>query len=162
NVRGVITEIGANLMFVYHQDPFTFGRPSEEMRKRKELTLDDAEAIAELPHVKGVNAELVFFNRMFGSGTFSVKYEGRKSSNVILAGETHALLEVTDLTLHEGRWFSPGEDQEHAHVIVLGHDVDENLFPKGTSLGKEINIEGELFTVVGVINKRKAVVEAGP
>src|SRR5713101_5963706 len=65
NVKGVISEIGSNVIFVYHQDLFVFGRMTEEMRKRKELTLEDAEAIAQLPHVKAVNPDLVFINRQF-------------------------------------------------------------------------------------------------
>src|SRR5260370_3265107 len=100
NVSGVISEIGSNLIFVYHIDLFNFGRPTEEMRKRKELTFDDAMAMRDLPHVKAVNAELVFVNRQFGTGTFSVKYNGHKATNVVLAGETHGFMHGYDLTMY--------------------------------------------------------------
>src|SRR5271167_1816917 len=52
NVREVVASIGSNVIFCYHLEPFTFGRPTEEMRMRKKLTFDDAEAIKQLPHVK--------------------------------------------------------------------------------------------------------------
>src|SRR5438105_12401729 len=54
NVRGVISEIGSDLIFVYHQDLFNFGHTKEQMRTRKELTYDDAMAMRALTHVKAV------------------------------------------------------------------------------------------------------------
>jgi putative ABC transport system permease protein len=70
-------------------------------------------------------------------------------------------MEVSDLTMHEGRWFSPGDDERHNKVIVLGYDTADTLFPNESPEGKEINIEGELFQVVGVIQKRKSVFDGG-
>ncbi|MGB6800898.1 MAG: ABC transporter permease, partial [Candidatus Sulfotelmatobacter sp.] len=54
NVRDLVSSIGSNLIFVFHMEPFTFGRIPEEVRTRKELTFEDAEAIKDLPHVKAV------------------------------------------------------------------------------------------------------------
>ena len=56
NVRDIVSSIGSDVVMAFHLEPFTFGRPTEEMRTRKELTYEDALAIRELPHVKAVNA----------------------------------------------------------------------------------------------------------
>ena len=45
NVRSLISSLGSNIIFAFHMEPFSFGRPPEEVRMRKELTFDDAEAI---------------------------------------------------------------------------------------------------------------------
>src|SRR5579863_465039 len=54
NVQDIVTSIGSNVIFAFHIEPFTFGRPTEEMRTRKELTYEHSLAIAQLPHVKAV------------------------------------------------------------------------------------------------------------
>src|SRR6202044_1992240 len=61
NVRDLVASIGSNVIFVFHLDFFTFGRMTDEMRMRKELTYDDALAVRDLPHVKAVSAGLRLF-----------------------------------------------------------------------------------------------------
>src|SRR5215813_12068432 len=47
NVQSIVTSIGSNVVFAFHIEPFTFGRPTEEMRTRKELTYEDSVAISQ-------------------------------------------------------------------------------------------------------------------
>jgi putative ABC transport system permease protein len=161
NVRDVVTSIGSNIIFAYHLEPFTFGRPTEEMRMRKKLTFEDAEAIRQLPHVKAVSAGIRFFRPELGVGTFAVKYQDRKAKNTILEGDTASVKDVFDLAMSSGRWFTEADDERHAAVIILGHDTAEELFPVESPLGKEINIEGRLFEVIGVLAKIKSVFGGG-
>ena len=161
NVRDVVASIGSNVIFAYHMEPFTFGRPTEAMRTRKKLTFEDEEAISQLPHMKAVSAGIRFFRPELGVGTFAVKYEDRKVKNTILEGDTASVKDVFDLVMGSGRWFTEADDERHATVIVLGHDTAEELFPVENPLGKEINIEGRLFEVIGVLAKLKSVFGGG-
>src|SRR5579864_4769941 len=161
NVRSIVTSIGSNVIFAFHIQPFTFGRPTEEMRTRKELTYDDALAIAELPHVKAVSAGIRLFRPELGVGTYAVKYGTRKAKNTILEGDTASVKDVFDIQLESGRWFTEIDDERHANVIVLGVDTAEELFPSENPLGKEINIEGQLFEVIGVFARIKSVFGGG-
>src|SRR5271163_1652140 len=68
NVRGIVSSIGSNVIFAFHLEPFTFGRPTEEMRTRKELTLDDAMAMQDLPHVKAVSVSVQYTRPELGVG----------------------------------------------------------------------------------------------
>jgi len=161
NVRSLISSMGSNIVFAFHIEPFTFGRPTEEMRTRKELTFEDAEAIKELPHVKAVSAGIRFFRPELGVGTFAVKYEDRKVKNTILEGDTASVKDVFDMQMLEGRWFSEIDEERRAPVIVLGYDTAQELFPTGSALDHEINIEGRLYNVIGVIEKIKSVFGGG-
>jgi len=161
NVRDVVASIGSDVIFCYHIEPFTFGRQTEEMRTRKKLTFEDAEAISHLPHVKAASAGIRFFRPELGVGSFSVKYQDRKVKNTILEGDTSSVKDVIDLTMASGRWFTEADDERRATVIVLGSDTADELFPVESPLGKEINIEGRLFEVIGVIAKLKSVFGCG-
>jgi putative ABC transport system permease protein len=161
NVTQSITSLGSNIIFAFHMEPFTFGRPTEEMRKRRELTFDDAMAMKDLPHVKGVTATLQRIQMEFGEGTYVVKYGDRRAKNTILEGDSGSLKDVYDLALSSGRWFNDTDDEHRSPVILLGSDTAEELFPGGDPLGKEINIEGQMFTVIGVAAPVKGVFSGG-
>jgi len=161
NVREVVASVGSNVIFAYHLEPFTFGRISEEMRKRKKLTFEDAEAIKQLPHVKAVSAGIRFFRPELGVGTFAVKYQDRKVKNTILEGDTASVKDVFDLPMASGRWFTEADDERRATVIILGYDTADELFPAESPLGKEINIDGRLFEVIGTLAKIKSVFSGG-
>jgi putative ABC transport system permease protein len=161
NVSQVIRSIGSDIIFAFHLEPFSFGLPTEEMRKRRELTIDDALAMKDLPHVKAVTATIQQIQMDFGTGTYVVKYQDRRSKNTILEGDLAAVKDVFDFQMAAGRWFSEVDDEHHAPFIVLGFETARELFPTEDPLGKQINIEGNEFTVVGVMVPVKSVLAGG-
>jgi putative ABC transport system permease protein len=161
NVRDRLATVGSNVIFVFHLEPFTFGRMTEEMRMRRELTVEDAEALQDLPHIKSVAALLRLFRQDLGTGTYAVKYQDRKAKNTILEGDTASMLDVEDLPLTSGRWISEFDDEHRSPVVVLCHDTTKELFGNDDPLGKEVNIEGRLFEVIGTIGKIQSVFNGG-
>jgi putative ABC transport system permease protein len=161
NVRMLVSSMGSNIVFAFHMEPFTFGRPPEEVRLRRELTFEDSEAMKPLAHVKSVTAGVRFFRPEFGVGTYAVKYAGRKAKNTILEGDTAAVKDVYDINMKAGRWFNEIDEERHAPVIIIGYDTADELFLNENPLGKEINIEGRLFQVIGVAEQRKSVFNSG-
>jgi putative ABC transport system permease protein len=161
NVREIVSSIGSDVIFAFHIEPFTFGRPTEEMRTRKELTYDDAVAMRDLPHVKAVTAGIRYFRPELGVGTFAVKYGDRKAKNTILEGDQASAKEVFDLLIASGRWFSEVDEEHRSNVVLLCADTTEELFGAESPLGKEVNIEGQLFTVIGTVQPVKSVFGGG-
>jgi putative ABC transport system permease protein len=161
SVQATVEQMGSNILFAFHLEPFGFSRPTPEMLQRKRLTYDDYVAIKDLPHVKAVAVGLRYAQQDFGTGTYAVKYEGRTAKNTILEGDTASWAQVFDLGLVSGRYFTEAEDENRAPVIVIGYDTAKELFGDSDPIGKELTIEGQLFTIIGVAERRKAAFSGG-
>src|SRR5580658_7229775 len=149
-----VTSMGSNVFWVFHM-PLIGVRPTTEMITRKKLTFDDAMALRALPHVSAVDAEVRHVNETFRVGDVSVKYNGKKVAGAFLMGATAQLESVSELAMLQGRFWTDGEDDRHAHVCVLGHDTAELLFGNEDPIGKDVNVASGLYTVIGVVDKRK-------
>lgn len=153
NINSFVASLGTNDLWLFQFEPFGH-RPTTEELNRKKLTYEDAMAIKELPHVAAVDPELTRQNFQTGLGSVSVKVGTRKMSNTILYGSTPAMKEVADLQLLEGRIWTDQEEERANNVVVLGHDTADTLFPFESPIGKDIDVEGDIFTVIGVFDLR--------
>jgi len=71
------------------------------------------------------------------------------------------MMDVEDLPIASGRWFSEFDDEHRSPVVVLCHDTAEELFGNEDPLGKEVSIEGRLFQVIGTVGKIQSVFNQG-
>jgi putative ABC transport system permease protein len=126
-------------------------RPTTEELNRRQLTYEDGMAMRSLPYVVAVDPGLFLQNFQLGIGDVSLKHGTREIQNTILSGDTSAVTQTQDIELLEGRMWTESEEQRSAKVIVLGHDSAEDLFPDESPLGKEVECEGSIFTVIGVL-----------
>ena len=153
-VQAWVTSLGSNVFWVFHM-PVIGVRPTSEMLARKKLTIDDVLALRGLPHVVAADGGYQHVKSQFRVGDVAVKYKGKKVAGTILQGSTSQVGLVTDLTFIQGRLWTDEEDQRAEHVVVLGHDTWEDLFGEQNAIGKEVNIETGLYTVIGVLDKQK-------
>jgi putative ABC transport system permease protein len=160
NVNDLIKSLGTNVFWVFRFEVFG-NRPTQEMLARRQLTYEDAIALRELPHVLAVDPSQQYRSPTGHLGSFSLKYKGRKVTNTILEGDSEQQPMVYDIELDQGRFFTNEEEQRRADVVVLGHDAAQELFGQESALGKEVEIEGDVFTVVGVLAKQKQVFGGG-
>jgi putative ABC transport system permease protein len=160
NVNDLIKSLGTNVFWVFRFEVFG-NRPTQEMLARRQLTYEDAIALRELPHVIAVDPSQQYRSPTGHLGSFSLKYKGRKVTNTILEGDSEQQPMVYDIELDQGRFFTNEEEQRRADVVVLGHDAAQELFGQESALGKEVEIEGDVFTVVGVLAKQKQVFGGG-
>jgi putative ABC transport system permease protein len=153
-VADFVSSLGSNVFWVFHM-PVIGVRPTMEQLARKKLTVDDVYALRNLPHVVAADGGFQHVKAQFRVGDVSVKYNGKKVAGTVLQGDTAQVSDVNDLTLLQGRMFTDDEDHRAEHVVVLGHDTWEELFGDQNAVGKQVSIETGLYTVIGVIDKRK-------
>jgi len=149
-----VTSLGSNVFWCFHM-PMIGINPTTEQLTRKKLNFDDAMALRTLPHVVAADPEVRHVNEQFHVGDVSVKYNGKKVSGAFLLGSTAQIQTVSNLELTAGRFWNDAEDDRHAHVCMVGHDTAELLFGDTDPIGKEVNVGPSLYTVIGVIGKRK-------
>lgn len=160
NVNALVKSLGTNVYWIF-RFPVFGNRPTQEMLNRKQLTYEDAIALRQLPHVVAVDPSQQYRSPTGHLGSFSVKYKGRKLSNTMLEGDSEQQPMVYDIDLEQGRYFTAEEELRRANVVVLGHDAAHELFGEDSAIGKEVEIEGDIFTVIGVYAKQKQIFGGG-
>jgi len=160
SVATMVEQFGTNVLWIF-RFPVIGVRPTAEMLARKQLTYDDMVAISQLPHVAAASASLQYTNYQFNTGSETAHYGLRKSENVGLEGDTPSEMQVYDKALTAGRFFTQTDQDRAADIVVLGHDIAEDLFGPEDPLGKDVIIAGRTFTVVGVFEKQKTAFGGG-
>ncbi|HEX2328151.1 MAG TPA: ABC transporter permease [Candidatus Angelobacter sp.] len=157
NIQDSLNEFGVDNLFVFKFDPgIHFGRLSPEERARKPISFDDAMAIRdELPAIKNVVAEAL---PRIGEGPQPVRTARNKThelTNIIFRGVTASYSEVVNGHMKSGRFFTDMEDLHRDDIVVLGYDAEKALFPDESAVGKPLLIDGNIYTVLGVFDKKK-------
>jgi putative ABC transport system permease protein len=62
--------------------------------------------------------------------------------------------DIWKLDLDQGRFFNATEEQQRAHVCVIGSEAKTKLFSGTWPLGESIRLRGVFFTVVGVLRPK--------
>ena len=160
NVANMVASFGTDVFWVF-RFPVINVQPTAEMLARKQLTMENVDAIAKLPHVTAVSPQLRYQDFQLGLGNVAVKYKGRQVQHTILEGDTVAEPETDTADIPVGRYFSQYEQDQHSDVVVLGHDTADELFRGEDPVGKEVEIAGDDFRVIGVMEKRKTAFGGG-
>jgi putative ABC transport system permease protein len=153
-VSDLVASFGSNVLWIF-RFPVIGVRPTTEMLSRKQLTYEDEQALATLPHVTAACASLRYANMQFQTGSVTAKFGQRTAENTLEEGDTVSWKDVNDMSLSSGRYFTQTDQDRAADVTVLGHDTVEKLFGPVSPLGQQIEIGGRIFTVVGVFDKVK-------
>ena len=160
DVETFVASFGSNVYWVF-RFPLINVRRTAEMLARKQLTQENADALAELPHVVAVSPQLRYQDNGLSLGNIAVKYKDRKVQHTVLEGDTvfEPIVDTVDIPV--GRFFSKYEQDAHSDVVILGHDTAEQLFQGDDPLNKEVEIGGDEFRVIGVMDARKTPFGSG-
>ncbi len=167
DLRATLEQYGTDTLFVYKFEPgIRLHRLPQELRTRKPLQYEDAIAIREdAPSVRDVCVQVdsQWTNPQPDGRPPSpefiptARYHGKEVTGVAFEGVTPSYVTVQNAHLEQGRFFTESEDLHRVDVAVIGYDLAENLFPAHDALGKELQVSGMAFRVIGVLEKSKSV-----
>lgn len=161
-VEKQVESFGTRSIFLYKMDiGIRTSAPTREERMRKPLTMDDAEAIGQLPSIEVAVPFLDISNNFFGQKINVTGKNGKTSSSVQMNGTLPQIEKTTSETLIEGRWFSQSESDEKANVCLIGDTVKESYFPFESPIGQTLEVGGTEFRVIGVLQKREQLFGGG-
>ena len=106
------------------------------------LTMNDAQAIAELPGVQ--NAAPIH------TGNAQIVY-GSANWNTSVIGTTPAYLEARSWAVTSGTAFSDSDVRQATRVALIGKTAAQNLFGDEDPLGKNIRIRQSPFVILGTL-----------
>jgi len=144
-VENIFAQWGTNLIGVFP------GRTSEQAGGDKagvkvRFTLDDVDRISEsvpgLFRITPMAEKDVTVQNDLHTYTWSV-------NGIRSIGQ-----DVMRLDLDQGRFFTGAEDQQRAHVCVIGSEAKTKLFSGGWALGETLRLNGVIFTVIGVLSPK--------
>jgi putative ABC transport system permease protein len=118
-----------------------------EGNKRKDVDMDNYQAVVEgCSACKVVGAAVRNFNGKVSFGT-------ENSTDTVVRGWTPSMEPIYDLDVVMGRPLNDSDENNGSTVLIIGQDIRENLMPGTDPLGKEIRVDGHVYTVVGVGKK---------
>ena len=85
-----------------------------------------------------------------GTPNAAIRYNEQSSADSWVRGWTPSMGPIYDLDLSSGRSITDSDMNAGANVVVIGHDIQENLMAGVDPLGKEIRVDGHLYQVIGV------------
>src|SRR5438552_3689344 len=131
-----VESLGSNTIFISKFDP-AFGRPpGPDEIHRKDLTMDDAEALRrEAPSIAGVSP----IHRKISA---TVRFQEKQTDTPILLGVTPVYEFVHTQYVASGRFISDIDMQDRSNVVILGVDVKRALFPYEDPVDKEVRMNG--------------------
>ena len=145
-----LDEFGAETFQVRRRNPgFNSCDPMFEdcpERRYPGPNLEEWRAIRELPEVGSAMAWL------FGQGT--VTYRDRIVRNVGYDAQSTEWIQTDQADVEPGRTFTMAEHDAAALVTLVNAKLAEELFGDSDPIGKEIEMDGDRFTVIGVYHTK--------
>ncbi|MCL2438668.1 MAG: ABC transporter permease [Coriobacteriia bacterium] len=140
DITGQLEGLGTNVIYVMPMSEDDLGMGM--MMPSRQFTIDDVNAVETrlggiatvTPMVETMTRFSVGNNEMMGGVT----------------GMSAAAIDVFDVSLDRGRMYSSSEVLSGARVAIIGAEVDRLMFANHDSIGQEIVVDDQRFTVIGV------------
>jgi putative ABC transport system permease protein len=138
--------LGANSFQVTKFPPINFSDPWTRFRNRRDISYPHAERFKEaMGEAARVNLQIS------RNGVTVVNRDLRTNPNVRLIGTDDNFITAFNYDVGAGRNLGVDDVLYGRAVCVLGAAVVERVFPEGEALGRLVRINGQNYTVVGLL-----------
>ena len=144
-IEAIFAQWGTNIIGTFP------GRTSEQAGGAKSgvrvrFTIDDVDrlsaAVPGINHISPIAFKDVVVQNELHSYTWTIN------------GVRSVFQDIWKLDTDAGRFFNGQEEQQRAHVCVIGSEAKTKLFSGGWAIGETIRLNGVLFTIVGVLSPK--------
>lgn len=87
----------------------------------------------------------------------TLKYGNKDDKGVAVFGVESNYSKIIAIKLTSGRFFIDSDQASSRKVADIGLTVKTNLFGETDPIGKQINVAGQRYTVIGVLDKRGSI-----
>ncbi|MBK8832440.1 MAG: ABC transporter permease [Saprospiraceae bacterium] len=148
NVSASFEKLGNDVLYIdkmpWNEDP---SQNWWKYQQRPQPSYEDLEVIKK----KSKLSDMASFSVFMPSRT--IKFGASSIEGAFMAGVTDDYAEIFNFDFEKGRFFTPFESANGTNRVILGAVVAEKLFGTIDPIGKEINIKGLDFQVIGVLRK---------
>jgi putative ABC transport system permease protein len=140
-----VAGIGSHTIYV-QKLPWMMQGDFFRYRNRPNLTLAEADVLADIPGVSAVVPHVITAR--------AVTYGARKARRVVIVGTTQDHPRIADLEPENGRFLTETDVRHRRLHCVVGSEVASRLFPDRSPIGERVMIGGYPYRVVGVLAER--------
>lgn len=157
NLKSSLSKLGKDVIYIQKWPWSDFSDyPWWKYINRPEVGLEDMKLITS----RYDGAAAIAFNAFIDRKT--IKVNEKVAEGVSFRAISKDYPEVRSMSIREGRFFSQAELERGASVVIIGHDVAENLFPRQQAKGQQVRALGRKLTVVGVLQKEgESLIDVG-
>lgn len=147
NINDSIDSIGPNTIYVHKWSwEGGFDYPWWKYFLRPQPSVDEAELIIKRSELAEAVTCAVDFQR-------PIKFRDNYISSCNIKGVWLNYERVHDISLSSGRYFTENEIRGGKNIVIIGSNVEKNLFNNQDPLGSKLKIKGRNFEVIGVLKK---------
>lgn len=146
-IRSQIMSMGEGASYIIPGNVITRGATRSQLQKTIRLTESDLIAIREqVPEIDKVSRSTYTLELL--------EYAGNAIRERIM-GTDENILEINQNKLKYGTIFTLEQLESRTNVVIIGEKIEQKLFGKEFPLGKIIRINGNPFTVIGVVEHQE-------
>jgi putative ABC transport system permease protein len=156
--KGIVVffqELGPDNIFVNKTsgDPNQGG--NEKERKRRAIRVEYADQLRNQASTLMDISIVMYIPNVLGGKIVTAKVPGFETDSLNIQACSPNAIALAPRDFEGGRYFTQEEDQRAAHVVVVGHDLANSLYPDGRAIGNPMMMDGAEYTIIGVFAKAK-------